>query len=125
MMKIDSATAHVRMPENSVHLGEQVRFTRKRCIGSGKPMLSQRRLAGLPRQPSRARDEGTKASDEGHAREVPRDAADGVGYTRTELFVDPKKPGTVSHVLWSVYVLERRPEGWRIVSLDWSIARQK
>jgi ketosteroid isomerase-like protein len=47
------------------------------------------------------------------------------GYTRTELFVDPKKPGTVSHVLWSVYVLEPRPEGWKIVSLDWSIAKQK
>jgi ketosteroid isomerase-like protein len=47
------------------------------------------------------------------------------GYTKTELFVDPKKPGTVSHVLWSVYVLELRPEGWKIVSLDWSIAKQK
>jgi ketosteroid isomerase-like protein len=47
------------------------------------------------------------------------------GYTRTELFADPKTPGTVSHVLWSVYVLEPRPENWKIVSLDWSIAKQK
>jgi ketosteroid isomerase-like protein len=46
-------------------------------------------------------------------------------YTRTELFADPEKPRKVSHVLWSVYVLEPRPEGWKILSLDWSIGKQK
>lgn len=46
-------------------------------------------------------------------------------YSRTELFADPKRPRKVSHVLWSVYVLEPRPEGWKIVSLDWSIGKQK
>lgn len=47
------------------------------------------------------------------------------GYTRTELFASSAKPRTVTHVLWSVYVLELRREGWKIVSLDWSIAKQK
>ena len=47
------------------------------------------------------------------------------GYTRTELFASSAKPLTVTHVLWSVYVLELRREGWKIVSLDWSIAKQK
>ncbi len=47
------------------------------------------------------------------------------GYTRTELFADPAKPKTVTHILWSVYILEPRQERWRIVSLDWSIAKQK
>ena len=46
-------------------------------------------------------------------------------YTRTDLFADPSMPRRVSHVLWSVYVLEARPEGWRIVALDWSIGKQK
>ena len=35
------------------------------------------------------------------------------------------RPRTVSHVLWSVYVLELRGQGWKIVSLDWSIAKQR
>jgi ketosteroid isomerase-like protein len=47
------------------------------------------------------------------------------GYTRTELFANPAKPRAVTHILWSVYVLEPRGEGWKIVSLDWSIAKQK
>ena len=47
------------------------------------------------------------------------------GYTRTELFASSAKPRTVTHVLWSVYVLELTREGWKIVSLDWSIAKQK
>jgi len=47
------------------------------------------------------------------------------GYTRTELFADPAQPKTVTHILWSVYILEPRQERWRIVSLDWSIAKQK
>jgi hypothetical protein len=29
------------------------------------------------------------------------------------------------HVLWSVYVLELRAEGWKIVSLDWSIGKHE
>jgi ketosteroid isomerase-like protein len=45
------------------------------------------------------------------------------GYTRTELFANASKPQMVTHVLWPVYVLEPRQEGWRIVSLDWSIAK--
>jgi ketosteroid isomerase-like protein len=47
------------------------------------------------------------------------------GYTRTELFANPGKPDIVTHVLWSVYVLELRRQGWKIVSLDWSIAKHK
>ena len=47
------------------------------------------------------------------------------GYTRTDLFANLAKPRTVTHILWSVYVLEPRGEGWKIVSLDWSIAKQK
>jgi ketosteroid isomerase-like protein len=47
------------------------------------------------------------------------------GYTRTEVFANLAKPRTVTHVLWSVYVLELRRDGWKIVSLDWSIAKQE
>jgi ketosteroid isomerase-like protein len=47
------------------------------------------------------------------------------GYTRTELFADPAKPKTVTHILWSVCILEPRQDRWRIVSLDWSIAKHK
>jgi len=45
------------------------------------------------------------------------------GYTRTDLFANPAKPRTVTHILWSVYVLEPRGEAWKIVLLDWSLAR--
>jgi len=45
-----------------------------------------------------------------------------MGYTRTEPFANASKPQMVTHVLWSVYVLEPRR---KIVSLDWSIAQQK
>ena len=47
------------------------------------------------------------------------------GYTRTELFANAGKPRTVTHVLWSMYVLELQRDGWKIVSLDWSIAKQQ
>ena len=46
MMKIDSATSHLRMPENSVRVGDQLRFMRKRCNGSGKLIHCDDSLVG-------------------------------------------------------------------------------
>lgn len=45
-MKIDSAVSHLRMPENSVRVGDQVRFMRKRCSGSGKLIHCDEVLVG-------------------------------------------------------------------------------
>ena len=45
------------------------------------------------------------------------------GYSRTEVFGEASRPAKATHLLWSVYILEPRREGWRIVSLDWSIAK--
>jgi len=46
-------------------------------------------------------------------------------YTRTEMFADPKRAQKASHLLWSVYVLEKRTGVWKITMLDWSIAKLK
>ena len=46
-------------------------------------------------------------------------------YTRTEMFADPKDSQKASHLLWSVYVLEKRKGAWKITMLDWSIAKLK
>jgi ketosteroid isomerase-like protein len=46
-------------------------------------------------------------------------------YARTEMFADPKDSQKVSHLLWSVYVLEKRKGAWKITMLDWSIAKLK
>ena len=49
----------------------------------------------------------------------------GWGYSRAELTF-PGKDGKPSQVeLWSAYVLEKRPGGWKIVLLDWSIRKLK
>ena len=46
-------------------------------------------------------------------------------YTRADLFAKGKDGGKPTHQLWSIYVLEKRSEGWKIVMLDWSIAKVK
>jgi ketosteroid isomerase-like protein len=46
-------------------------------------------------------------------------------YTRTEMFADPKDSQKASHLLWSVYVLEKRNGAWKVTMLDWSIAKLK
>jgi uncharacterized protein (TIGR02246 family) len=46
-------------------------------------------------------------------------------YTRTDMFAGGKGSQKPTHVLWSVYVLERRDGDWRITMLDWSIAKLK
>jgi len=46
-------------------------------------------------------------------------------YTRTEMFAGPRGAQKVSHLLWSVYVLEKREGAWKITMLDWSIAKLK
>jgi len=46
-------------------------------------------------------------------------------YTRTDMFADPKRAQKASHLLWSVYVLEKREGAWKITMLDWSIAKLK
>ena len=46
-------------------------------------------------------------------------------YTRTDLFAHGKAGEKPTHQLWSIYVIEKRPEGWKIVMLDWSIAKMK
>jgi ketosteroid isomerase-like protein len=44
-------------------------------------------------------------------------------YTRTAIFAKgrARKP---THVLWSVYVLEKERGAWKVISLDWSIAKE-
>jgi uncharacterized protein (TIGR02246 family) len=47
------------------------------------------------------------------------------GYTRTEMFAGGKGAQKATHLLWSVYVLEKREGTWKITVLDWSIAKMK
>ena len=42
-------------------------------------------------------------------------------YTRSEFPVKTKAGPAATATLWSVYVLEKRPVGWKIAMLDWSI----
>ncbi len=44
----------------------------------------------------------------------------GWGYTKTTMTLTRKAAEKVEATLWSVYVVEKRAEGWRIVVLDWS-----
>lgn len=46
-------------------------------------------------------------------------------YTRTDMFAGRKGAQKASHLLWSVYVLEKRKGTWKITMLDWSIAKLK
>ncbi len=48
----------------------------------------------------------------------------GWGYTRTDMTLTRKSGQKVEAVLWSVYVVEKRAEGWKLVLLDWSIKVQ-
>ena len=48
----------------------------------------------------------------------------GWGYTRTDMTLTRKSGQKVEAVLWSVYVVEKRPEGWKLVLLDWSFKVQ-
>ena len=47
------------------------------------------------------------------------------GYSRTEMFAGGKGAQKASHLLWSVYILEKREGVWKITMLDWSIAKLK
>ena len=42
------------------------------------------------------------------------------GYTKTSMTLTRKSGEKVEATLWSVYVLEKRGDGWKIVVLDWS-----
>lgn len=44
----------------------------------------------------------------------------GWGYTKTTLTLTRKGGEKVEATLWSVYVVEKRAEDWKIVVLDWS-----
>ena len=44
----------------------------------------------------------------------------GWGYTRTTMTLTRKDGSKVEVTLWSVYVVEKRAEEWKIVVLDWS-----
>ncbi|HEV2022574.1 MAG TPA: nuclear transport factor 2 family protein [Terriglobales bacterium] len=48
----------------------------------------------------------------------------GWGYTRTDMTLTRKSGQKVEAVLWSVYVVEKRAEGWKLVLLDWSFKVQ-
>ena len=48
----------------------------------------------------------------------------GWGYTRTDMTLTRKSGQKAEAVLWSVYVAEKRPEGWKLVLLDWSFKVQ-
>ncbi|MGH9669898.1 MAG: nuclear transport factor 2 family protein [Terriglobales bacterium] len=48
----------------------------------------------------------------------------GWGYTRTDMTLTRKSGQKVEAVLWSVYVVEKRPQGWKLVLLDWSFKVQ-
>lgn len=48
----------------------------------------------------------------------------GWGYTRTDMTLTRKNGQKVQAVLWSVYVVEKRPEGWKLAMLDWSLRVQ-
>ncbi len=45
----------------------------------------------------------------------------GWGYTRTDMTLTRKNGQKVQAVLWSVYVVEKRAEGWKLAMLDWSL----
>ncbi len=44
----------------------------------------------------------------------------GWGYTRTTMTLTRRDGSKVEATLWSVYVVEKRAEEWKIVVLDWS-----
>ena len=48
----------------------------------------------------------------------------GWGYTRTDMTLTRKNGEKVQAVLWSVYVVEKRAEGWKLALLDWSFKVQ-
>ena len=48
----------------------------------------------------------------------------GWGYTRTDMTVIRRNGQKAEAVLWSVYVVEKRAEGWKLVLLDWSFKVQ-
>ena len=48
----------------------------------------------------------------------------GWGYTRTDMTLTRKSGQKVAAVLWTVYVVEKRTEGWKLVLLDWSFKAQ-
>ena len=48
----------------------------------------------------------------------------GWGYTRTDMTLTRKNGQKVQAVLWSVYVVEKRAEGWKLALLDWSFKVQ-
>lgn len=48
----------------------------------------------------------------------------GWGYTRTDMTLTRKSGQKAEAVLWSVYVVEKRAEGWKLVLLDWSFKVQ-
>jgi len=43
------------------------------------------------------------------------------GYTKTTFTVTRRNGEKANLLLWSIYVLEKRLEGWKIVVLDWSL----
>lgn len=48
----------------------------------------------------------------------------GWAYTRTDMTVTRRNGQKAEAVLWSVYVLEKREDKWKIVLLDWSFKVQ-
>ena len=48
----------------------------------------------------------------------------GWGYTRTDMTLTRRNGQKAEAVLWSVYVVEKRAEGWKLVLLDWSFKVQ-
>ena len=48
----------------------------------------------------------------------------GWGYTRTDMTVTRRNGQKAEAVLWSLYVVEKRAEGWKLVLLDWSFKVQ-
>ena len=48
----------------------------------------------------------------------------GWGYTRTDMTVTRRNGQKAEAVLWTVYVVEKRAEGWKLVLLDWSFKVQ-
>jgi len=48
----------------------------------------------------------------------------GWGYTRTDMTVTRRNGQKAEAVLWAVYVVEKRAQGWKLVLLDWSFKVQ-
>ena len=48
----------------------------------------------------------------------------GWGYTRTDMTLTRRNGQKAEAVLWTVYVVEKRAEGWKLVLLDWSFKVQ-